>query len=49
MNNLDKKLPADIEPLYGLWILFELKKLSKSYQYKVFKEIENNIYPKRSK
>ena len=33
------KLPKDIEPLFGLWVLFELKKCSKKYQ--------NGIYPKK--
>jgi hypothetical protein len=28
------KLPKDIEPLFGLWVLFELKKCSNEYQFK---------------
>ena len=48
MNNLDKHLlPKDIEPLFGLWMIFELKKMSKSYQTKVYNEIKNGIYPKK--
>lgn len=38
------KLPEDIEPLFGLWVLFELKKCSKRYQNKIFNEIKNGIY-----
>ncbi len=37
------KLPKDIEPLFGLWVLFELKKCSKKYQNEILKEI--NIEP----
>ena len=40
------KLPKDIEPLFGLWVLFELKKASKRYQNKVLNEIKNGIYPR---
>ena len=48
MKNLDKHiLPKDIEPLFGLWVIFELKKMSKSYQSKVLNEIKNGIYPKK--
>ena len=43
MNNL----PKDIEPLFGLWVLFELPKSSKEYQLKVMNEIKNGVYPKR--
>jgi len=46
MNKLDK-LPKDIEPLFGLWVLFELPKCSKKYQTGVLKEIKNGIYPKK--
>ena len=41
------KLPKDIEPLFGLWVLFELKKCPKEYQSMVLNEIENGIYPKK--
>ena len=44
MNNI--KLPKDIEPLFGLWVLFELKKLSTRYQSKVINEIKNGQYPR---
>jgi len=33
------KLPKDIEPLFGLWVLFELKKCPKEYQSMVLNEI----------
>jgi hypothetical protein len=46
MNELPK-LPKDIEPLFGLWVLFELKKCSEEYQSMVLNEIENGIYPKK--
>jgi hypothetical protein len=46
MNELPK-LPKDIEPLFGLWVLFELKKYPKEYQSMVLNEIENGIYPKK--
>ncbi len=41
------KLTKDIEPLFGLWVLFELKKCSKKYQNEILKEIKNGIYPKK--
>lgn len=41
------KLPKDIEPLFGLWVAFELKKAPKKYQKKVLSEIKNGIYPKK--
>jgi hypothetical protein len=47
MNQI--KLPKNIEPLFGLWVLFELKKLSKRYQNKVVKEIKNGEYPRNKK
>ena len=40
-------LPKDIEPLFGLWVMFELKKCSEQYQNKVLNEIKNGIYPKK--
>ena len=43
------KLPKDIEPLFGLWALFELKKCSKKHQSKIVNEIKNGIYPKNRK
>ena len=45
MDNIS--LPKDIEPLFGFWVLFELKKMSKRYQQKVIREINNGIYPKK--
>ena len=44
---VDIELPKDIEPLFGLWVLFELKKSPKEYQEKVINEIKNGIYPKK--
>lgn len=44
MNNI--KLPDDIEPLFGLWIIFELKKMSKNYQTRTLNKIKKGIYPK---
>jgi hypothetical protein len=44
MNKED--LPKDIEPLFGLWVLFELPKASKEYQSEIINEIKNGIYPK---
>ena len=46
MKDLRQILPNDVEPLFGLWVVFELKKCSKYYQDKVIKEIMNGIYPK---
>ena len=43
------KLPKDIEPMFGLWVLFELKKYSEEYQTRILNEIENGIYPKKQK
>ena len=45
--NKNTNLPDDIEPLFGLWIMFELKKLSKEYQSKVLDEIKKGVYPKK--
>ena len=42
-------LPKDIEPLFGLWVLFELPKCSDRYQKKVISEIKKGIYPKKVK
>jgi hypothetical protein len=39
------KLPKNMEPLYGLWVLFEL--CSKKYQKQVMKEIKKGIYPRK--
>ena len=47
MSNAKINLPKDIEPLFGLWVMFELKKCSEQYQNKILNEIENGIYPKR--
>jgi hypothetical protein len=49
MNKLDDKipnLPKDMEPLFGLWAIFELKKMDKRYQNKVLNDIKNGIYPR---
>jgi len=40
------KLPKDIEPMFGLWVLFELKKCSKEYQIEIINDIKNGNYPK---
>lgn len=40
-------LPKDIEPLFGLWVLYELKKAPKEEQERVLNEIKNGIYPKK--
>ena len=40
-------LPEDIEPLFGLWILFELPKCSEKFQKEVLTDIKNGIYPKK--
>jgi len=40
-------LPKDIEPLFGLWVLFELAKCSDKHQKKVISEIKKGIYPKK--
>jgi hypothetical protein len=42
-------LPKDIEPLFGLWVLFELPKCSDKHQKKVISEIKKGIYPKKVK
>lgn len=42
-------LPKDIEPLFGLWIIFELKKCSKKYQNKIIKEIQKEYTLKINK
>ena len=41
------KLPKDIEPMFGLWVLFEIKKCSKEYQIKIINDIKNGNYPKK--
>lgn len=41
------KLPKDIESLFGLWVLFELKKGSKEQQNEIINEIKQGIYPKK--
>ena len=41
------KLPKDIETMYGLWVLFELRKCSKEYQKQVMDEIKKGIYPRK--
>jgi len=43
------KLPKDIEPMFGLWVLFELKKCSKEYQIEIINDIKNGNYPKKEK
>ena len=43
----DMNLPKDIEPLFGLWVLFELPKCSDKYQKEVISEIKKGIYPKK--
>jgi hypothetical protein len=40
-------LPKDIEPFFGLWVLFELPKCSDKYQKEVMSEIKKGIYPKK--
>ena len=47
MNNIKTLLPKDIEPLFGLWVIFELKKCPKKYQNKIINEIKKGIYPKK--
>ena len=51
MNNIKIRkmnvLPNDIEPLFGLWVLFELPKMSRRYQNKIFYEIRTGKYPKK--
>ncbi len=46
MKDTTIKLPKDIEPLFGLWVLFEINKCSKKYRNKVYNEIKNGVYPK---
>ena len=41
------KLPEDIEPLFGLWVIFELPKCSKEEQNRVMSKIEKGNYPKK--
>jgi hypothetical protein len=43
------KLPEDIETFYGLWVLFELPKLSKEEQKKELEAIKKGDYPKNKK
>lgn len=40
-------LPEDIEPLFGLWVIFELPKCSDKEQKKVMNKIKKGIYPKK--
>ena len=41
------KLPKDIEPLFGLWVIFLLPKCSKEEQNRVMSKIEKGDYPKK--
>ena len=41
------ELPEDIEPLFGLWVIFELPKCSEEEQKRVMGEIEMGNYPKK--
>lgn len=41
------KLPKDIEPLFGLWVIFELPKCSKKEQKRVMDKIKTGDYPKK--
>jgi hypothetical protein len=45
-SSIYEELPKDVEPLFGLWVLFELKKCSKEYQIEIINDIKNGNYPK---